>query len=147
MRVLLDYIHHLIVLHLTVCPHTSVSSITAGLTVPLRDTGLAFVCVVTASWCLPCEWCRRRGGVWYDTTSDRADRTASRGPAPSEWPGTGWHPSAPSPSIWQSRKSWRRHFKQPHRREYFTFMNATYWVLKKEKKHFTRSYLHILEFF
>lgn len=98
-----DYIHHLPVHRLTACPYTSVSSVTAGLTVPPRDTGLASVCVVTASWCLPCEWCQRHGGVWYRTASDRADRTASRGPAPSEWPGTGWHPSAPSPGIWRSR--------------------------------------------
>lgn len=69
--------------------------------------------------CSPCEWCQQHAGVWYHTTSDRADRTASRGPAPSEWPGTGWHPSAPSPSTWSSH---HRHISARRQR------HLTVWI-------------------
>lgn len=154
-----DYIHHLTSNRL----YSSFNSIpvaltlecqvSAGLTGPLLSPGLALVYVVSASWRLPCEWCQQRGGVWYHTTSDRANMTASHGPAPSEWPGTSWHPSAPSPSIWQSRNSlhkWLRKHLTKHTwgSNHILWMMHTLW--SKIEKHTNTQhccYLHILEFF
>lgn len=81
-------------------------------------------------WRLPCEWSRQRGDVWCHTMSDIADRTASHGPAPSEWPGTGLHPSTPSPSIWRSTtSSHKRLEKLFSRRESLNIMYNTHRVL------------------
>ena len=47
-------------------------------------------------------WFQQSVDAWYHRASDRAGMTSAHDPGPSGLPGTGWHPSTPSPGTWNT---------------------------------------------